>query len=398
MPPDFAERKEWTITSRREFLLNLTGSATAAILPACAPVARPAPIGVPPETLGLSLSEAEIVRGIAFLRRYPSVDVHCHPGRFFLRDVPDPTPSMIAFGAPFEERAAEDLRAGGVSAALFSGVADVRLLEVSRTGVRSTREFAPGEAWADYQRQVRALRSLVARGTLVPGDDPADIGRAHRSGQTACVFSIEGGNFIEDRLERIEQAHRDGVRAITIVHYHINQIGDIQTEPPRHNGLTPLGAQTIREMNRVGIIVDLAHAPASVTAAAVEVSTRPMMISHTNLTTQQFEHPRLVSPEQARLVTTHGGLVGSNPWGLGQRTFGDWIDTILRLVDVVGIDHVAIGTDMDANFAPVFTDYQCWHLIPAALLARGMDEGEVAKILGGNFIRIFEANRPEPGA
>lgn len=151
-------------------------------------------------------------------------------------------------------------------------------------------------------------------------------------------------------------------------------------------------------MNRVGIIVDLAHAPASVTAAAVEVSTRPMMISHTNLSTQQFEHPRLVSPEQARLVTTHGGLVGSNPWGLGQRTFGDWIDTILRLVDVVGIDHVAIGTDMDANFAPVFTDYQCWHLIPAALLARGMDEGEVAKILGGNFIRIFEANRPEPGA
>lgn len=190
MPPDFAERKEWTITSRREFLLNLTGSATAAILPACAPVARPAPIGVPPETLGLSLSEAEIVRGIAFLRRYPSVDVHCHPGRFFLRDVPDPTPSMIAFGAPFEERAAEDLRAGGVSAALFSGVADVRLLEVSRTGVRSTREFAPGEAWADYQRQVRALRSLVARGTLVPGDDPADIGRAHRSGQTGAFSRL----------------------------------------------------------------------------------------------------------------------------------------------------------------------------------------------------------------
>ena len=92
------------------------------------------------------------------------------------------------------------------------------------------------------------------------------------------------------------------------------------------------------------------------------------------------------------MVAGAGGIIGSWPSGLGLSSFADYIDAILRLVDVAGIDHTAIGTDMDANFKPVLRSYRDWSLIPAALLARGMREDEVAKIMGGNFMRIFSAN------
>jgi membrane dipeptidase len=377
--------------SRRELLFGAAATGLAAT-PLFAQTDRwfdPAktPIGMP-------LTEAQQQAGLSFLERYPTIDVHCHPGRFFLRDIEHPTAPMRSYGAPFEEKAIGDLRAGRVSGALFAGVADAQLLDFAPDrGLFAAREFAPGEAWADYRRQIDVLKALVARGLVGRGRKARDVEVAHRRRQTACVFSVEGGDFIEDRLDRVHKAYADGVRSITIVHYHINQIGDIQTAPPHHGGLTRTGEAIVREMNKVGIIVDLAHAPMSVVKGAAAASTRPMMISHTNLSTPALQHPRLVSTEQAKLVTDHGGIVGSVPSGIGQSSFADWIDSILRLVDRLGVDHVAIGTDMDANFMPVFTTYRLWGLLPAALLARGMAEAEAAKVLGGNFLRVFEANR-----
>lgn len=343
--------------------------------------------------LGLTLSEEQEAAGAQFLAEYPTVDVHSHPGRFFLRGVEKPSPRILAYGAPFEGKTIADLETGRVSAALFSGVADMNLLEFSPDrGLYAIREFEPGEAWADYQRQIGVLRGLVASKAVRKGRSARHVAKAHRSGETAAIFSIEGGDFIEDRLDRVHQAHADGVRSITIVHYHVNQIGDIQTDPPTHGGLTSTGAAIVREMNKAGIIVDLAHAPLSVVEGATDVSTKPMMVSHSNLTTPALNHPRMISLELALLVTRNGGVIGSVPSGIGQTTFADWIESILRLIDQVGVDHVAIGTDMDANFMPVFTTYRQWHLIPAALLARGLSEIEVAKVMGGNFLRIFRAN------
>jgi membrane dipeptidase len=91
-------------------------------------------------------------------------------------------------------------------------------------------------------------------------------------------------------------------------------------------------------------------------------------------------------------VAAAGGVIGSWPSAVGQATFADYIDSIRRLVDAVGIDHVGIGTDMDANYKPVLRSYRDWSLIPAALLAKGLREEEVARIMGGNFQRLFAAN------
>lgn len=379
------------MTTRRDALRAIGGMAAMAASPGWTQIAatdRPLR-----ETLGLALTEEQVGDGVAFLRDHPSVDIHAHPGLFFLRDAPDPTPGMLRFGQPFENKAIAALAGGRVSCALFAGVSDVRLLEVSRAGITAGREFAPGEAYADYRRQLARLTALVANGRLIRAETGTDVRRAHRTGQTSCMFSIEGGDFIENRLERVEQAAAAGVRLITIVHYHVNQIGDIQTAPPRHGGITPLGRRIVRAMNRSGIIVDLAHAPLSVTQGAVEASRSPMVISHTNLSRPGVEHPRLIGVEQAKLVTARGGVIGSVPSGVGQKTMSEWIDNIARMVDILGVGAVGIGTDMDANFQPVFTDHRLWHLVPAALLARGMLKADLSGIMGGNFLRVLAAAR-----
>jgi membrane dipeptidase len=341
--------------------------------------------------LGMELTAAQRAAGDAFVARHATVDVHAHPGRFFLRDLPYETPTTQAFGAPFEERALADLNAGHVGAALFASVADMRVLELTAQGIRARGEFQPGEAYADYRRQVAGLKRLVARGLAGPGLTVADVRDAGRRHRTAAVFAVEGGDFIEDRLERVHEAHRDGVRAIALVHYHVNALGDIQTEAPVHGGLTPLGKAVVRAMNEAGIVIDLAHATYAVTKDAVEASERPVMISHTNLSTPSLDHPRLVSVEHARLVAAAGGIIGSVPSGIGQTTFADYIDSILRLVDAVGDEHVAIGTDMDANYRPVMRSYRDWSLIPAALLARGLGEASVARVMGEHYLRVFKA-------
>jgi len=378
------------VISRRAAL-----AALGAGLAAWPATAQPPPLFAPAGgDNGLRLTPAQRAAGVDFLARHPTVDVHAHPGRFFLRDLARQNATTKAMGPPFEAKALADMAVGHVTAALFNCVSDAVLLEASPTkGLAVARDFDPGEAWAEYQRQVGVLKAMVANGEVAPGETGHDIAQALAARRTACVFAVEGGDFIEDRLERIQTAYADGVRSVTIVHYHPNQIGDPQTVAPRFPGLTPLGRDIVREMNRVGIIVDLAHASFGVTRDAVEASTRPTMLSHTNLKRPDLDHPRLVSLEHARLVTAHGGVVGSVPSGIGQQTVADWIGSILRLVDAVGVDHVAIGTDMDANYMPVFADYADWPLIPAALLARGLHEPEVAKIMGGNFLRVLAANR-----
>ena len=382
--------------SRRAFLAGLTAAGVATFA-ATASRAENATAAVGDSTrlaeLGMELTQQQRAAGVAFLERHASVDTHCHPGRFIFGHLPYQTPTTKAFGEPFTERVVADLNAGHVSAALWAAVADLPLLEATPQGLlHAGREFQPGEAYANYRRQLNELNTLINEHELARGLNPSDVEAAQRRRRTAAIFAVEGGDFIEDKLDRLQEAFDDGVRAITIVHYHVNQIGDIQTEAPVHQGLTAFGKSVIGEMNRTGIIVDLAHATFAVTKDVLDASTKPVMISHSNLATPTLKHPRLISSEHAKLVAAAGGIIGAWPSGIGQTSFADYIDSIRRLVDTVGIEHVAIGTDMDGNFRPVFSNYRDWNLIPAALLARGMHEAEVAGIMGGNFLRVFKAS------
>ena len=166
--------------TRRETLRRLAAAAGAAafgIDVACAQ-SPTAPVGdsAPLTDLGMELTPQQRVAGIEFLNRHVTVDTHCHPGRFFLKGVTDPSPTTRAFGEPFEDAAISDLSAGNVSAGVFSAVSDMSLLEqVPTQGLKAGRDFKPGEAYADYRRQLGELKSLIESHSVAAGLRPADI-------------------------------------------------------------------------------------------------------------------------------------------------------------------------------------------------------------------------------
>ena len=186
-----------------------------------------------------------------------------------------------------------------------------------------------------------------------------------------------------------------------MVHYRQNEFGDLQTEPPLHGGLSDAGRLLVAEMNRLGMIIDLAHASFATTIGVLEASTQPVMISHTHLGSgrsdrgglqpETGDHPRLVTTEHARAVAEAGGLIGAWPSGVRCETFDDFVGEIVRLVDAIGVDHVAIGTDMDANYKPVMTGYHQFADLDTALCERGLARHEVDLVLGGNAVGLIRA-------
>ncbi len=332
--------------------------------------------------------DAAFARGRDFLARHPSVDCHAHPGRFFMRGVS--ANDFTSAYAPMDPAdSIADMRDGQVSAVFFATVADLPVLGFRDGGLRATRAFEPGEAAADHARQLGVIDALADRFDMRSGWSADDVTGAIAEGRLACFRSVEGGDFIEDQLDRIPAAAARGVRSITIIHYRTNQIGDTQTETPTHGGLTPLGRDTVRAMEAAGIIIDLSHATFETSRDVAAMASRPVMLSHSNVISPGAAHPRLVSPDHARLIADTGGVIGVVPAGFAQESFADYIDTILRMTDQLGIDHIAIGTDMDFTYRSVFPSYRDWPLLPGTLLARGLSEGEVAKIMGGNMMRLM---------
>ncbi len=327
--------------------------------------------------------------GRAFVAATPTVDMHAHPGRFFLAKESSGTALAAEMGAPFVERSLGEMRSGGVAAVMFATVADHILLERSDRGLRAAREFAPGEAYRDHRRQLQVFAEIGAHSDIRTVTDAAGVRAARRDGAIAAMLSIEGGDFIEDRLDRIAEARVGGVRAITIIHYHVNRIGDTQTEPASHGGLTPLGAEIVAAMESAGILVDLAHASSATCNDVFAVATRPVIMSHSNLRRAGQDHPRLVDLAAARCVVESGGMLGAVPAGFNQNSFEDYLDTICDMVERLGIDHVGIGTDMDYTYRPVMTGYAEWPRLAGALLARGMNADEVGAVMGGNMLRLL---------
>lgn len=379
-------------TDRRTVLAALAGVGVVGLGGCANTIASVAdfPLPAPADLASLGLTALQFERGRALVAEHLTADLHAHPGGFFLEDDPDPTPLMKSFGTPAPDRSIAAMRAGGVGVVLFAAVADKRLLAPSRDkGLVPSRPFQPEEAWADYRRQIGVARRLVASGSVAPGLSSAGIRSAWRLGKVAAVMSVEGGDFIENDPSRVQVAYDDGVRSITIVHYTNNLIGDIQTDPRPNGRLTALGRVIVGEMQRLGLLVDLAHASPAVVRDVASIATRPVMISHTNLAAPNVSSLRLIDVDLAKAVAATGGVIGSVPSGVGQASFTDWIDSIVRLVDAVGAAHVGIGTDMDANYRPVFTDYALWPAVPGALLARGMSGADCVAVMGGSFMRTF---------
>jgi len=286
------------------------------------------------------------------------------------------------------DKIVEDMNAAGLSVACFSIVGDMKSLTFSREGIKPTRLFAEGEVWADYKRQIQTFNKILDSLPIQLVKTPDDI-TARQDDKVGALLTSEGSDFLEGKIERLPDVYDDGVRSMVIVHYRTNEVGDPQTEVPVHGGLTEFGAELVKGMNHLGMIVDLAHASFETTKQAVSVTSKPVMLSHSQLVNEDSHHPRLITAQHARLIAGTGGIIGVWPAGITQRSLSDYVDEIFKLIDVVGIDHVALGTDMDVNFLPVFDNYRQLPLVTALMLKKGLTEVEVAKILGTNFIRLF---------
>ena len=173
------------------------------------------------------------------------------------------------------------------------------------------------------------------------------------------------------------------------MHYRNNELGDIITGPPLHKGLTDAGVAVVRAMNAAGMLVDIAHASEATAMGVIAASSKPVIASHVHVH-GKLSHPRFISPELARAVVAKGGgLVGAWPAGIGITDLRGFVDRALELVAIAGIDHVCLGTDMDANYKPVFDTYAHLPHFVAGLTQRGMAEADVAKLIGGNYLRLL---------
>ena len=318
------------------------------------------------------------------LNDFPAFDLHSHPGLFAARGQ--------ATGYPGDAAVAKTINGmveGQLSGAFFATVSDLNILEIGPSGVSVSRDFEPGEAWQSHQTQLAALRQLLLVNPAAITTNP-DIAPIAQTFEVAAFVACEGGDFIEEEPERLQQTYDDGVRSIQLVHYAQNNLGDLQTRPPKFGGLSSTGRIVIEEMNRLGMLIDLAHASFDTAKQAAEISSAPMILSHSQLKRAGHQHPRLLDKDHALLIAQLGGVIGMWPSGFGNDSFADFVDNTLRLIDLVGIDHVGLGTDMDGNYKPVFNDYRQLPDWTAALLAKGLSIAEVGEVVGGNARRVLK--------
>jgi membrane dipeptidase len=290
-----------------------------------------------------------------------------------------------------------------------------------------------GEAYDRFINGLNAMDEVLKTNDMKRSLNLSDIKTAHKQHRPTVIQSVEGAHFLEGKLERVEVAYNRGLRQLGLLHDSDASIplGDVYTNPPRWGGLTSFGADVIRECERLGILVDLTHASNETINAALKITTKPVIISHTGLDTQlgqnefmaKMMRPRLITKEQAKIVASADGVIGV--WTHLSETPLEYAQNVRAMVEVVGIDHVCIGTDTKmtpayrspAASGPKPVDpksppqdgknggrvgertNEAWQgqkngfyfTVVEAMLKVGFVEDEISKVGGGNFCRVFDA-------
>lgn len=221
-----------------------------------------------------------------------------------------------------------------------------------------------------------------------------DIRQAHAAGQLAVLINIEGAEAIQDSLALLRNYYRLGVRMMGLVWNHRNLVADGAGEEGSGGGLTRFGREVVKEMNRLGMVIDLAHITAPGFYQVLEVSEQPVLFTHGNCRAL-YDHPRNLTDEQIKTLAQRGGVMGisfvrnfMNEETASLTTVADHIDHVVQLLG--SADYVAYGSDLDGcDTPPGLEDVTRLPDLTAELLRRGYTEEDMAKILGGNYLRVF---------
>lgn len=291
--------------------------------------------------------------------------------------------------------------------------------------------------------QIDLVRNIVARypDTFELATTAADVRRIHKAGKIASMMGVEGGGQIDERFSVLRDYKLLGAGYLTLTHSRTIDWADSATDNPKHGGLTPFGKAVVHELNRIGMLVDLAHVNENVMKDALAVSKAPVIFSHSSARGLD-DTPRDVSDEVLKLVAKNGGVVMVNyapayvsdayrrwdadrnaekgrynapPFGglyIGQperaaAAMAAWdkahprpkvtlamvADHIEHVAKVAGVDHVGIGSDFDGtgNELPDgLTDVSTYPALIGELLRRGWSDADAAKVAGGNVLRVME--------
>ncbi|MBZ0231468.1 MAG: dipeptidase, partial [Deltaproteobacteria bacterium] len=229
---------------------------------------------------------------------------------------------------------------------------------------------------------------------------PEDVAAAKAAGKLAALGGIEGGQALEGDVGAVERFARRGVRYIGLLHFTANALGSPAkgrgADPDQ--GLTGFGRDVVREMNRCGVVVDLAHINRKGFFEALELSTQPPMVTHTGVL-GVHDHWRNIDDAQLKAVADKGGCVGiifARRY-LGGASIDAVVDHLLHIVDVAGEDVPALGSDFDGFVVPPvgLEDIAALPNLTVALSRRGVPDRVLRKILGDNPMRVLGAIEPK---
>jgi membrane dipeptidase len=291
--------------------------------------------------------------------------------------------------------------------------------------------------------QIDLVRSLAERypDTFALARTADDVRRAHAAGRIACLIGVEGGGQIDGNLSVLRAYAALGAGYLTLTHSHTIDWADSATDDPRHDGLTDFGRKVVLELNRLGMLVDLSHVSEKVMRDALAVTRAPVIFSHSGARAIN-DHPRNVSDDVLRLVARNGGVVmvdyapgyvadayrrwsadslaekarlNSPPYNgldIGQpdkaaADYATWLrahpaptvtlaqvaDHIDHVAKVAGVDHVGLGSDFDgvgATLPKGLGDVSTYPALLAEMMRRGWSDADVAKLAGGNVLRVME--------
>ena len=223
----------------------------------------------------------------------------------------------------------------------------------------------------------------------------ADLYANKQMGKKSIMLGIENGLAIEHSLDKLRHFADRGIVYMTLCHNGDNDICDSARGCNTHNGVSEFGEQVIKEMNHLGIMVDMSHAGEKSFYDALEISAKPIVCSHSN-SRILCDHPRNLTDDQLRAIAAKGGVVHTTFYhGFLQKTGeADILDGIKHLehaIDIMGIDHVGIGTDFDGDGGVRgMRDASDIQQFTRQLLRRRYSETDIAKIWGGNWLRVMD--------